>query len=137
MGTKPDTPAYEPGDDCDACKSVIFNEITPKYVEAHVEDITVCPGFVAPTPNGVFLLTQTVPCQWVGFFNGWAYRFQLSVFNTSFAILAGPSIVFTSTILIICQTSFTNQNGPCNLPFSVGTGGTVDVFWGPTIDPGP
>lgn len=135
MGIDPENPDYEPGIDCPTCKSVIFDEITPKYVEANVVGIVLCPGFVVPTPNGVILLTQTGPCQWVGGFNGWAYLYSLTFINSTFAISAGPSICFTHTIAVICQSAFTNQNAACALPFSVGLGGTANVFWGPTIGP--
>lgn len=135
MGTDPVTPAYDPGDDCNTCKDIIFNGITPLYVEAHVSGVEACPGGPAFDPNGVWLLTQVLECQWLGGAGGVGFNWILQLNSSIFTIVSGPAFFFSGTILSRCISTFTNDLVVCNVPATSGINGTVEVFWGPTIGP--
>lgn len=135
MGTDPVTPTYDPGADCNTCKDIIFDGVTPLYVEAHVDGIAACPGIPFALPNGVFLLTQTVPCTWI--FNdgaGTAWQWILNPADSRFLITFVGFFWFVHIIAGVCNFTFTNTN-VCGVALAIGLGGTVEVFWGPTIDP--
>lgn len=133
MGIDPINPGYPPGDDCVNCQDIIFNGITPLYVEAYVSGISACPaaGPLQP-PSGVFVLTQIAPCSWLFFDGVIAYQWTLTDVDSNFVIAAHPILWFSHTDPTECVSTFTNQLacGPAN---HFGTGGAVEVFWGPTL----
>lgn len=135
MGLPPELPDYTPGVACPSCEATLFGGVTPLYVEAHVQGVIECPGL--PTGvNGVILLTQGgPPCNWV--FNTPAifWRWTIGPAGSEFAISTGGALYFTDPSGVNCRTTFTNTSPGC-VPFVfAGHGGTVEVFWGPTIGP--
>ncbi len=137
MGLDPEFPNYEAGVDCAVCKSVIFNEVTPKYIEANVQGVLPCPTPPLVFTNGVYQLPQTAPCLWnlilPGLIN---VAYQLNIGSSTFSVTAPPFIFFVEQIFVNCQTSFTNT-AVCGVGGAIASGGTAEVFWGPTIDPEP
>lgn len=134
MGTKPPTPTFEPGVPCIQCEATLFGGVTPKYIEALIQGITTCPT-APPAPNGVSLLTQFTPCFWAGADGGYSISMQYLPGQSVFNINIGVFKSFSSMIMLNCQTLFANQNPPCGVFPAIGTGGTAEIFWGPTIGP--
>jgi len=135
MGLAPEYPDYEEGDECEVCVDILFDGSTPKYVEAYVTGVTLCPGAPSIVIDGTFLLTQSGPCVWGLIVAGILYTWTLRVGQSVFGITSGPAIFFSSIVNDDCYDAFVNQNGPCNWPFIAGTGGYVLLYWGPTIGP--
>ena len=134
MGTSPPSPIFEPGDDYSICSGSIFADGTPKYIEVHLENQIICPGFPQAPANGVYLLTQVAACQW-DFNNGfWDFKYILVAGFSQFDIFTHPWFAFFHTIAAGCQKEFTNQVGPCGATNSAHSG-TATMFWGPTIGP--
>lgn len=133
MGLPTDYGEYEEGDECPLCAATLFGGVTPKYVEAHVVGVDVCPGGPAFDPNGTWRLEQIAPCQWLGGAAGWGFVWILNPGESSFTIVSGPVFLFAGISVSDCVDVFINQQFECDLPFTAGVGGTVDVFWGPTI----
>lgn len=137
MGLDPEFPDYEAGVDCGSCHASLFDNVTPKYVEANVAGGADCPGSPFTFSDGVFLLTQSVnPCLWIGTVAPWAVQWQLRVADSIFSISLPGAFWFFDQILSTCQTSFANSN-VCGVGLAEGFGGTAEIFWGPTIDPEP
>ena len=137
MGIFPPTDDFPLGVACGTCTASIFPDGTPLYVEAHVTGIVACPLFPgAQMPNGVFLLTQTAACIWFFASPTFFFTFALTAIDSQFTIGGAGLVFFSSGIAAICQTSFSNQAN-CAVPATAGSGGSADVFWGPTIGPGP
>lgn len=135
MGTKPETPDYEAGNNCTHCNSVIFDDVTPKYIEVHISGVVACPLFPVPMPNGVGLLTQQeAPCNWIGGMPGFNMGLAFGAGQTHFLISFGALFYFESLILLPCQTILPNQQ-VCGFPAIAGHQGTAEFFWGPTIGP--
>lgn len=135
MGIDPENTDYEEGDECPLCVDVLFDGVTPKYVEAHVEGVEVCPGGPAFDPNGVWLLEQIAACQWLGGAGGFGFIWILNAGASSFTIVSGPVFLFAGTDANDCVDEFSNNIVACNIPFEAGKNGTVKMFWGPTIGP--
>ncbi len=135
MGLDPENTDYEEGDACALCVDALFDGSTPKYVEAHVEGVEVCPGAPPVDPNGVHLLTQQLACAWAVTTAGLTYAWTLNVGQSIFSIFSGPVRFFSSTVAIACLDSFTNGFNACIPPLQLGKNGTVKLFWGPTIGP--
>lgn len=133
MGTPPPSEIWEEGAACATCVDVIFDGSTPKYVEAHVKDVIICPGVPPPGPDGVLVLPQLAACTWGVAKGAWTYRYQLFAGTSLFSIMAGPGIAFFHQPIAICQTSFTNQQLVCAPPFGIAKLGTCEIYWGPTI----
>ncbi len=135
MGIDPESPNYPSDTVCSVCESVIFGGSTPIYVEAHIDGVVKCPGAIIEFRNGVFLLSNVLsPCRWSFVEGMWSVEWILTP-TTSTLVVASTSIPwFKQTIVAACQTQFVNAN-VCGFGFAVGSGGTGEVFWGPTIDP--
>ena len=137
MGTKPITPTFETGDDCELCGCPDLGENTPRYIEAHISGIVDCPGAILPAPDGVYLLEQfnVRPCIW-----GTNIGIQSIILNyenedSIFEIQVTNNILwFQHQTGLKCSSSFINQLVLCGGDIQA-TGGTVTVFWGPTIGP--
>lgn len=135
MGTSPPNPTYEAGDECTHCHSVIFNDVTPKYVEIVVSDIDVCPLAIGPAPDGTFLLTQReIPCIWSLNLGRFTYSWRLTATNSVLTINEGLQIWFAAETFTACIDTFVNDTF-CANPQDDGVNGTVTVHWGPTIGP--
>lgn len=135
MGTNPETPNYEPGNKCVYCWEILFNDITPKYVEADISGIEKCiPAFPDP-PNGTFLLEQQVnACQWRYAVGPIIMTWELRVDESRFIILAAGAIWFNSIVGDTCIDAFVNQN-VCGVGPTLGENGYALCYWGPTIGP--
>lgn len=134
MGTPPDDPKYEPGDECPTCNISLFGGVTPKYVEAELIGVTQCPAFPAIPPNGIYLLTQSAPCIWQAAVGIWLMRWSLLEISSGFRINSHPFEAFFHFPLIVCHHQFTNQRLVCG-GTNAGVGGFANIFWGPTIGP--
>lgn len=134
MGTDPTQDSYVPGDVCVVCNVAGFGSVTPRYIEVHIEGLTVCPGLPTAPGDGVYLLTQLGPCVWFASDGFWDFVYSLGVGQSSFTILQPPFFAFSSLSVIECVVEFNNANGPCGMAVR-GTGGTATMFWGPTIGP--
>ncbi|MBA7673968.1 hypothetical protein ES703_82175 [subsurface metagenome] len=137
MGLKPTFPDYYPGAPCPDCRDVIFDGVTPMFVEAWVFGIALCLGAPPFDPNRVWLLEQTAPCQWLGGEAGFGFSLIYTPTNSIFTISSGPVVLFSDNIALTCQTLFNNLNLICNFPNPAGINGWVTIFWGPGIGPGP
>ena len=135
MGIPPDNKDYEDGNDCTHCGADLFDGVTPKYIEVHVEGVNVCPGFPANNVNGVKLLTQhTIACDYRLFVAPNFYQIVFSAANTHFHIIATGVWLFIGNTLSKCNTLVINDN-VCGLPNNGAAGGTAEFFWGPSIGP--
>lgn len=132
MGTDPITPIFDPGADCNLCKDVIFDGVTPLYVEAHVMGIEQCPAMREVPEDSVVILTQDTTCRWL--LNGppWTYVWDLIAGQSLFTITFAGQFAFQQIVAINCLSTFTNANIHCGFPVA-GINGTVEVLWGPTI----
>lgn len=135
MGDPPDLDEWPPGDDCAQCKSVIFDEITPKYVEVLIAGLVKCPLAVLDPPDGVYLLEQDniIPCLWGGLAGPIGLSWFLNAGKSLFQADIGMGLFwFQHQTNNPCDTIFTNQLGPCGGDVQA-IGGTADIFWGRTI----
>lgn len=135
MGLDPEFPDYEEGDACPVCVDILFNGVTPKYVEIDVSGITKCPIAIGDPPNGTFLLTQVQPCIWRASVFPDNFEWNLQVARSFFKIFQTPfEIWFSSDWAVECYDAFVNQN-ICGVGPAYGANGYVLVWWGPTIGP--
>ncbi len=135
MGLDPELDDFIIGDECGGCSGTIFLDGTPKWVEIVFKDIVACPGAPAP-PNGSHLLPQAFPCTWFIPFGATGSIFW--DFSTGDSVAGagdGTWSFFLGSNILLCKTDFTNFL-TCNggAPKG-GTGGTAEIFWGPTIHP--
>ncbi len=135
MGIDPENPDYEPGDECPRCVDVLFDGVTPKYVEADIVDIEDCPasGILVP-PNGTYLLTQFAPCEWRYFVDNLLIGWKLEIGQSRLFIGFNPGEWFFALVAHECIDAFANELncGPGNV---FGEKGYVTLWWGPTIGP--
>lgn len=140
MGENPDFNNWSAGVQCNHCKDVIFDGVTPEYVMASFSDIVKCP--LAPigigAPNGSYLLTQDAidPCKWGGAGPTFVITWSISPDAFLFVLdVAGPA---RSWFLGLggagCDDSFGNSLIDCD-PGEWGFGGTGIITWGPSIHP--
>lgn len=135
MGTAPDNDDYDSGDDCAICLDVLFDGVTPKYVEADVFGVVKCPMAFGDPPAGTFLLTQTAPCSWMYLFDGkYSLSWDLRPHDSTFIITFPGFFWFLSIVLEPCFDAFVNQN-VCGVGPTFGENGYVTLWWGPTIGP--
>ncbi len=136
MGTDPAKPDYEPGRRCGTCEDILFNGVTPKYVEVDFSGIVCCPGIQGPAPNGTYLLTQNAinPCQWDAGFPTDIRRWRLEPARSYLLLMEGGFNWFNSYPYLTCMDAFINEN-VCPLNLAVGFDGYAVCFWGPTIGP--
>lgn len=135
MGLRTTFPDYYPGGPCNVCKDVIFEGVTPMFVEAWVFGIVKCPGIPIEPPNGNFLLTQTVlPCVWEYVDVPLVIRWRLLADRSIFDIRWFESFWFFARIDDICFDTFDNEN-VCGVGLIAGDNGWVTIFWGPGIGP--
>jgi len=135
MGTDPSTDDYSEGDECALCVDLLFDGLTPKYVEAFITGIDKCPISPWEPPTGTALLTQIQPCVWTGL---------IGVSQIQWVLQPGQSILkifpnvfwsfFNSIVADDCIDAFVNQN-VCGVGGSYGENGYVLLYWGPTIGP--
>lgn len=135
MGTDPSTDDYEPGIQCPLCKDVLFDGITPKYVEADIFGIIQCPGKPAVPTNGTCLLTQTFACRWFGLYEGWDVTWNLAGLASGLDISQVLLRAFVGFVADDCIDAFVNVQVDCVAPFNCGRDGYVTLWWGPTIGP--
>lgn len=135
MGLDPKHPDYEPGNQCNVCKDILFAGVTPKYVEADVSGINPCPGIEDPAPNGTFLLTQGVnPCFWQYTTNGLFINWELRIDRSILSIGVLGLWWFRAIVEDTCFDAFVNVN-VCGEGPVIGENGYVLLYWGPTIGP--
>lgn len=135
MGLDPEYPVYEPGDECALCVDLLFDGLTPKYVEVDVSGITKCPIAPVDPPNGVFLLTQTAPCRWQLLTDDFvAFIWELNNNQSIFSILRLGMIWFKANVAFDCFDAFVNEN-VCGVGPVWGEDGYALCYWGPTIGP--
>lgn len=135
MGEDPNDNDYEAGDDCNACKNIIFDGITPEFVWMQVDGIAKCPGFPVDMPNGLFLLQQSAaPCVWFLSQGGWNFIWSIGAGSAANITLAAPPnpSAFNGFSDPDCDTNFANDNAICG-PTVAGTGGNVRIYWGPSV----
>lgn len=135
MGLDPEHPDYEPGVQCVLCKDLLFDGVTPKYVEADISGIERCPIAIGPTPDGTFLLTQSAACRWQYLSpDDIAFIWELNPGTSIFSILRLGFIWFRSNVPDNCIDAFVNQN-VCGVGPVYGENGYALCYWGPTIGP--
>lgn len=133
MGTDPETSDYDPGNDCTVCVDVLFDGVTPKYVEADVVGIVKCIGVPDDPPSGTFLLTQAVlACLWQYTENGLFINWELRAGSSILTVGVPGFRWFHATVFEICWDAFVNQN-VCGAGPVIGEDGYVTLWWGPTI----
>jgi len=135
MGLRPDYPDYEPGIDCFVCNDLLFNGVTPKYVEADISGISKCLPELPDPPNGTFLLTQQAnPCVWLLTAAGMSYVWELRIDRSLFYVIIAGGQWFNSEVMHTCFDAFVNQN-VCGVGAVYGENGYGLCYWGPTIGP--
>lgn len=138
----PDDPDYEDGASCSQCSAVIFNDNTPKYVQAKFEGGIPCPAVPPITIPDSIILRQGVatPCDYTVSFRVvgilwvctyWCYSANPAQ-RSNLELTREGAIVFLSTVTTICETNFQNQND-CTPP-QIYKEGTGAITWGPEID---
>lgn len=135
MGLPPEHPDYEPGNDCAVCHSLLFDDVTPKYIEVDFSGVVACPGAPLPVLNGTYLLTQSGdPCLWSIAWDVFFIDYRLR-FNESRLRAGSPGLTcFQSIVLDSCFDAFANQN-VCGVGPVYGENGYGLCYWGPTIGP--
>lgn len=135
MGIDPENDDFIIGDECGGCAGTIFIDGTPKYVEIVFADMITCPG-APPAPNGSFLLTQSGICTWhVPWGNAGSAFWDFSGGDSVCGIGDADWFYFLGHNFLLCKTIFDNFRACGGGPVDGGTGGTAEVFWGPTIHP--
>ena len=126
---------YPPGVDNPTCNISLFDGITPEFVEARVKGIVKCPITVIEPPNGTFLLTQEVdPSKWSFFDGTFLFQWEVEPTKTRFFIFAAGFNWFFADIATTCLSQLPSGS-ICGGPSQRGAGGSVELFWGPTIEP--
>ena len=127
--------SYPAGTDNVTCNLSLFGGITPEFVEARVEGIAKCPLAPLDPPDGTFLLTQ-VPStdNWQLFDGTFLFEWAVRSDRTRFFIFAGGFNYFGAQIMTTCITQMSSGR-ICGGVSQAGAGGTVELFWGPTIEP--
>lgn len=135
VGTKPITNDYETGNVCGNCSGSLFTAGTPKYIEAHLDNIIACPGAPWTFTQKTIVLTQgSGSCGW-GWTDGtWSAQYLLTATHSNFQVGRTSFLWFFALVATPCLTGFTNQN-VCGVGFALGAGGTADIYFGPTIGP--
>lgn len=137
MGLDPEYPDYEEGDECPLCVDLLFDGLTPKYVEADVSGIVACPLIPMSPPVGTFLLTQTYdPCKWEYMTPEFVITWGLEPDRSYLTIWVAGGKWFYSEVLDQCFDAFVNELD-CSVGLTLGENGYVTLWWGPTIGPGP
>lgn len=135
MGLDPEFDEYEEGDECPSCVDILFDGVTPKYVEADISGIIKCPMVIPDPPNGTVLLTQTVPCTWKTVVGINFYEWILGPASSMFTIYSAPTFVwFVHIRALLCCDAFVNSN-VCGVGGAMGDSGYATIWWGPTIGP--
>ncbi len=135
MGTDPETPAYEEGVKCVVCWELLFDDITPKYIEVDFSGVEACPGAPLDVINGTFLLTQSVDeCLWSLVWGVYFIDFRLRPGESRLRAGSPGLVCFQSIVADDCIDAFVNQN-VCGVGPVYGENGYGLCYWGPTIGP--
>lgn len=135
MGLDPEHPDYEPGVPCPVCEDILFDGVTPKYVECVLSGIERCPGSPDEDVNGTYLLEQQPdPCLWWYFSAPISIRWRLGGAASRLEVWRGVESWFDSTVLDVCFDAFVNGN-VCGVWPAIGHEGYAVLWWGPTIGP--
>lgn len=136
MGIDPENPDYEPGDECTRCVNVLFNGLTPKYVEADISLIVKCPFAIGDPPNGTVLLTQNPmsSCQWIAGAHPNFITWTLLAGHSIFSAGTIPFFWFFADVAFECIDAFVNTL-VCGVGPTYGESGYAACWWGPTIGP--
>lgn len=139
MGLDPNDDSYEPGNACGRCHNVIFDGVTPKYIQAVITGIVKCPLAPTEAPNGTYVLEQQADsCLWI-FTNpikGYICQLQFHAGGTGFGFHEVHGHWFNASPVNQCDDLFVNEN-VCGPGHIWGVSGTAKVFWGPGIGKDP
>ncbi|MBA7699059.1 hypothetical protein ES703_107744 [subsurface metagenome] len=134
MGLDPEHPNYEPGIECPLCVDLLFNGLTPKYVEADIFGIDQCPAMDPVPGDSTVLLTQDIACRWIHDGPPWSFVWELTPGQSLFTVTWAMQFAFQRIVADNCIDAFVNANDHCGFPVA-GINGYVTCWWGPTIGP--
>jgi len=135
MGIPVSTELYTEAEWPGLCEIDLFDGRTPKYIEAHLAGIILCPIATTPDPNGTYILTNFAAGRYRSdnpnlYLEVWFQDPQ--TFYNAFGFPGAQD--FFRANAARCTDHADNERVDCS-PGNWGYSGTIDLFWGPGISP--